>query len=180
MKVGELYSVMCLIFATNFKGVIDKNHFENMAKNWIVKNDNAENIKGHEYWEKSIKNENYENVVKDFESLKDSFDTVYFKLNDSAKVDDFFKNIKFKKPFEELNSSHISNILVLLSGILKQDKDEKSHMLLGYVLTQYYIHPARALASYLQENANSDYYKAIGYFLADFCNLLKTSLALKA
>ncbi|WP_033916401.1 hypothetical protein [Campylobacter sputorum] len=180
MKVAELYSVICVIFATNFRNVIDKEHFSKMSKNWIVKNDNVDNIKGHECWEKAVENESLEMIKKDFESLKDSFDTAYFKFNDEKKVNEFFGNIKFKKPFDELSSSHMSNILALLSAILKQDKDEKSHTLLGYYLSEYFIYPARELSLHLQKNANSNYYKAMGYFLADFCHLLKTSLGLKA
>lgn len=179
MKVAELYSVMCVIFATNFRNIIDEKHFKNLSKNWIVKNDNENNIKGHKCWQKAIENENLDFIRKDFERLKDSFDTIYFKFNDEKKVDDFFNNIRFKKPFDELNSSHISNMFALLSAILKQDKDVKSHTVLGYYLTEYFIYSARALASHLQENANSNYYKAMGYFLDDFCHLLKLSLGLK-
>ena len=178
MKVGELYSVMCIIFATNFKGVIAKEHFEKLANKWIVINENEENKKGQKLWE-SAKNSDYNEISADYERLKEAFDISYFKLLGTSDVTVFFEKCRYKKPFSDLPDAHAANMLGLLAAIFKQHSDEKSYNTLGLYLTKFIIPNFSALASHLQINAKSYYYKALGYFLADFCKVVTNSLGLK-
>lgn len=70
-------------------------------------------------------------------------------------------------------------MLAFLAAVLKHDNDEKTHNLLGLYLTKFYMPSFRALANTLQTEAKSDYYKAFGWFLADFNKMIKDSLGLK-
>ena len=178
MKVGELYSVMCIIFATNFKGAISKENFEKLASKWIIINENPENKNGQELWA-GVKNSDYEGICADFENLKEAFDMSYFKLISASEVSVFYERCRFKKPFADLPDTHAANMLGLLAMIFKQDTNEKSHNILGEYLTNFIMPSLRGLAGHLQINAKSDYYKAFGYFLADFCVVVKNSLGLK-
>jgi len=179
MKLGELYGVMAVIFATNFKGVIAEENLRKMSKNWIIKNETDNNRLGHEHWEKAL-GENIEAIKADFEALSPAFDFAFFKLVSETDATLFFERLRYKKPFSDLPAAHSANMLACLNAILKVDKDEKAHFVLGDFLTNYFIFSARALGEYLQINAKTDYYKAMGYFFSDFCNMIKISLGLKA
>lgn len=179
MKLKELYSVLCIVFASNFKRVISEDNLRKMQKNWIITNETDENKKGHDEWHLAL-TESISDIEADFKELSSSFDMAFFKLISETDVTLFYEKLRFQKPFNELPSSHSANMLGLLSAILKHDEDEKTHNLLGLYLTNYLIFSARALASHLQINAKSHYYKAMGYFLADFCNMIKITTGLKA
>lgn len=185
MKVSEILGVICLIFASNFKGVIEKEALAKIAKKWILINQNSENKTAHEFWEKFLakKDENLEAVLAeisaDFENLKPNFEISHFKLISETDMKLFFEKVRYEAPFKELSLSHASNMLAFLMAILKHDTDEKTHNLLGFYLTKFYMPSFRALASVLQINAKSDYYKALGWFLADFNKMIKDALGLK-
>ena len=178
MKLGELYSVMCIIFATNFKGTISEENLRKLGKNWIIVNKNEENVTGQKLWKNAI-NEDISVIQADFENLKQAFEIDFFKLVSDTDLKLFFEKIRYQKPFGDLKASHSANMLALLGAIFKQDTTEKSHIMLGLYLTDYFMPSFRALAAYLQQNAKSDYYKSMGYFLADFCRVVKESLGLK-
>ncbi len=177
MKLGELYSVICIIFATNFKGVIDEQKLRGLGKNWIIVNKNIENKNGHELWQK-VQSEDYAALGRDFEALKGAFEMDFFKLISESEVELFYEKCRFKKPFAELKSAHAANMLALLAMIFKQNTDAKSHKILTLYLAQFIIPSFSALATHLQINAKSSYYKALGWFLADFCHVVKETLGL--
>lgn len=185
MKLKELYSVVCIIFASNFKGVIDKEHFDKLAKNWVVVNQNPQNKTGHEFWAKFLENrdknsdETLKKIGADFELLKPSFDIDTFKLISETDITLFFEKFRYKRPFANLKACHAANMLAFLAAVLKHDNDEKTHNLLGLYLTKFYMPSFRALANTLQTEAKSDYYKAFGWFLSDFNKMIKDSLGLK-
>lgn len=179
MKLSELYSVMSLIFAANFNSAIDENKFEQIQENWLVKNETDENKKGHKYLAKA-KQMPYKDLCMDFDLLKPKFELDYYKLISNIEIELFFEKARFVKPFSSLKSCHVSNMLSFLAAVFKQDKDEKTHILLGKYLTEYLISSLRALASDLQVSAKSDYYRAMGWFLQDYCNMVKISIGLKA
>ena len=178
MKLGELYSVICIIFATNFKGTIKEETLRKLGKNWIIVNQNEENVTGQKLWKNAL-NEDISAIQSDFENLKNAFEIDFFKLVSDTDLKLFFEKIRYQKPFGELKASHSANMLGCLSAIFKQDTNEQSHIMLGLYLTDYFMPSFRALAKYLQDNAKSDYYKSMGYFLADFCLVVKNSLGLK-
>ena len=178
MKVKDIYAMMAIIFSTNFKGVIEESKFQSIAPNWILKNETQENKIAHEFWHKAIKGD-YNDIEKDYESLKEFFEMSYYKLISEMDVKLFFDKIRYQKPFSDLNSSHASNMLALLAAIFKEHKDEKVHNFLGLYLTNYFMESFRALAEVLKTNSKSDYYKAMGWFLDDYLKMINVTLGLK-
>ena len=179
MKIGELYGVICIIFASNFRSTISETDLRKMSKNWILTNETIENKTAHEHWHNALK-EDVADIKADFYALKGAFEFSYFKLVNETDFTLFFEKVRYEAPFKELNNSHDSNALAFLSSVLKHDNDEKTHAILGLYLTDYFILTARALAQHLQTHAKSEYYRAMGWFLGDFCNMIKLSLGLKA
>ncbi|NLK66484.1 MAG: hypothetical protein GX282_03310 [Campylobacteraceae bacterium] len=178
MKVKDIYAMIAIIFATNFKGVIEKDKFDKIAPNWVLKNETEENKKAHELWHKAVKSE-YSEIEKDYESLKHLFEMSYYKLINEVDVKLFFEKARYQKPFTELNASHSANMLALLAAIFKVHTDEKAHNFLGLYLTNYFMESFRALAESLKKDAKSDYYKALGWFLDDYLKMIKITLGLK-
>ncbi|CZE47814.1 hypothetical protein [Campylobacter geochelonis] len=178
MKVKDIYAMIAIIFATNFKGAIEEDKFKKLAPAWVLKNETDENKKAHEFWQKALK-EDYSAVLKDFEELKKAFEMDFFKLISDMDVTLFFEKARYQKPFKELKASHSANMLAFLAAIFKSDTDEKTHNFLGLYLTNYFMESFRGLAAYLKANAKSDYYKALGWFLDDYLQMIKTTLGLK-
>ncbi|MSN97017.1 hypothetical protein F1B92_07570 [Campylobacter sp. FMV-PI01] len=178
MKVKDIYAMISIIFATNFKSIIERDKFDNIAPNWILKNESDENKKAHEFWHKAI-NSDYDEICKDFENLKDCFDISFFKLVNDTDLTLFYEKIRYKKPFLDLPSSHSANMLALLGAIFKSDDNDKTHNFLGLYLSNYFVLSFRALSEHLKIYAKSDYYKAMGWFLDDYLKMIKITLGLK-
>lgn len=179
MKVGEIYSVICIIFASNFKDCIDEETFKNLVPSWLIKTPNKQNELGLNEWKKSLKSENSKIIAVDFVAIKHGFELDYFEIIDEAKMVDWYKKTRFEIPFKNLKHCHISNLLAFLAAVLRNDKDEKTHLMLGKFLVEYFLPSAFELCKYLQKNAGSHYYGAFGYFLEDFCLNIKDTLGLK-
>ncbi|MCZ6160328.1 hypothetical protein [Campylobacter ureolyticus] len=178
MKVKDVYAMIAIIFATNFKGVIDENNFKKMAKKWIIQNETKANKTGSELWSKGLK-EDYNEICKDYDSLKEFFYMDYYRLINKTDIALLFEKARYNKPFKDLDESHASNMLAFLAAILKSDDDEKTHNFLGLYLTKYFMESFNALSKILQTKSNTNYYKSLGYFLEDFLHMLKTTLGLK-
>ncbi|MCR8685505.1 hypothetical protein [Campylobacter ureolyticus] len=178
MKVRDLYAMICVIFATNFKGVISEDNFKKMAPKWILQNETLSNKTAHEIWQKALK-EDYSEICKDYENLKKFFKMDYYCLISKTDMSLFFEKLRYQKPFKELDESHAANMLAFLAVILKSDDGEKTHNFLGLYLTKYFMESFRALSEILKTKSKSDYYKALGWFLEDYLNMLKTTLGLK-
>lgn len=178
MKVKDVYAMIAIIFATNFKEALSQEKFEKIAPNWIIKNETEENAKAHEYWHRAIKG-NQKDIERDFENLKEFFEMDKFKLISDSDVELFFNKQRYKIPFKNLKSSHSANMLAFLAAVFKQDSDEKTHQFLGFYLTKYFMESFRGLAEHLKVNAKSDYYKAFGWFLDDYLKMIKITLGLK-
>ncbi len=142
------------------------------------RNKTKENLNGYEFLTKAH-SESYEDILNDFENLKSSFEMEYYRFIDDIFVSEFFEKSRFISPFKELKNSHASNMLMFLGSVFKYDNDEKMHFLLGKYLCEYLMPSLRMLAKNLQISAKSNYYKAIGWFLEDYCNVIKISLGLK-
>ena len=178
MRIGDLYAVICIIFISNFKSVIDEKQLKKLGKKWIVINENPQNKKGHEFWEKGL-DEDYTLIKNDFSNLQNAFDISFFKLVSQTDITLFYEKCRYEKPFKELSSTHSANMFAFLSAVLKQDKDQKTHDLLVLYLAKYFVPSFIALATYMISNSKSNYFKALGYFLDDFCFSLKEILKLK-
>ena len=75
MRIGDLYAVICIIFISNFKNVIEENQLRKLSKKWIIVNENPQNKKGHEFWENGL-NDDYELIKSDFANLQDVFEII--------------------------------------------------------------------------------------------------------
>lgn len=176
MTIGEIYSVLSLIFASNFKQSINKEDFSKLSPNWLLQNETLENKKGRELWQSCIKNSDITKINRDFFELNKFFDLTYFMLLYRSDMDEFFLKHRYQTAFDELSSTHISNLLLFLSSAIKLDRDEKSHNLLINFTNDKLLPSAKALGFEIKTNAQSDYYKAIGWLFLDFCNMLEISL----
>lgn len=178
MKLGDLYAVMALIFSANFRVATTEENFKKINQNWLIKNETKENKKGHEMLAKAIK-EDYEILQKDFENLKEFFEFEYYKLVSESDVENYFEKIKFVKSFKDLKSSHACNMLSFLAACFKINNNAKTHALLRNFAKDYLLQTLEALAINVQNNAKGSYYKALGYFLSDYCNMLRISLKIE-
>ena len=175
MRLGELYSVVAAALATNFNGILGVSSFMRIKKTnaWITQTKSDANIKGNELYTKFIKDESSAALCDDFVILKAKFEASYYYFS-SAKDDlsQFYKAIKFEPKMGEVDS--ISNQLILIANILKKEATKESMQLLAAFSLSFFLPYAEQLAKELEQNASSNFYKSMGYFLEDFCLVLKT------
>ncbi|EAK0834474.1 hypothetical protein [Campylobacter fetus] len=179
MKVSQAYSIIALIFANNFAKAMNEENLKKLTNSWVIKTENIENEKGLELWQKALQTDDTNSIESDLASFGGACVLKFFKQVSEEKVDEFYKSINFNKPFKELKSSHISNMLALLSAILKNDTNDKSHALLGLYLSEYLLPITVLFAKFIRYNAKTYYYKALGEFLIDYCKILKSTLGLR-
>lgn len=173
MKLNEVYSTTSLIFVSNFKEPIKEDAYKKLKDTWIITNESTYNKEGRAL----IKNlDDYKNVLSDFNTLKESFNLEFFKILDPLRVDEFFNKARFNKPFDDEPNTHISNILGFVAMLLKLDPN--SFMLRNF-LKEIVITNAKPLGDFIILNAKGKYYKALGFFLLDFLNMLSISFKLK-
>ena len=180
VQLKQVLSLMSFIFAKNFADAISADDLEKLPPSWILKTKNPENEKGVNLWQKTIKEKNTQSIKDDFEALKNDFDLSNFGRIDEKKLEDFYSKLNFVKPFKELKATHASNLLAFLGAILKQDDNEQSHTLLGICLSEYCLPSIVLLAKKLQNDAKSDFYKAMGEFVIDYFKYIKEILGLRA
>ena len=167
MRLGELYSVVAAALATNFNGILGVSSFMRIKKTnaWITQTKSDANIKGNELYAKFIKDESSAALCDDFVILKAKFEA----KDDLAQ---FYKAINFEPKMGEVDS--ISNQLILIANILKKEATKESMQLLAAFSLSFFLPYAEQLAKELEQNASSNFYKSMGYFLEDFCLVLKT------
>lgn len=163
MKLRDLLSVTALIFAANFKQVIEEESFKNLNKKWLLQSDNEECEKGNELFALPC---SYEDLQKDFEKLKKYFDLSIFMKIDNFKILEFYEVVSYGR---KLQPCQVSNLLLYISESLKARKDRD----LNKFLSSYFLESAEDLSFVLIKEARSSYYKALGYYFKDFLNLLK-------
>lgn len=178
MKVRQAYSVICLIFATNFKNSITEENLKKLNEDWVIKTQNVENQKGLEHWKNAI-HENVDDIAKDLNSFKVACDLKFFRKISEDDVIKFYNSINYTKVFGELKACHISNMLSLLAIILKEDDNENIHILLGLYLSNYLIPSVVLFAKFIKYNVKTEYYKALAEFLIDFCKTIKGATGLR-
>lgn len=180
IQLKQILSLMSFIFAKNFANAISLEDLEKLPPSWILKTKNQENEKGLNLWQKTIKEKNIQSIKDDFENLKDCFDLAKFNQIDAEKLEDLYSQLSFIKPFKDLQSTHVSNLLALLGAIFKKDDNEQSHAFLGLCLSQYCLPSVILLAKKLQNEAKSDFYKAMAEFVIDYFKYIKEILGLRA
>ena len=162
MRLGELYSVVAAALATNFNGILGVSSFMRIKKTnaWITQTKSDANVKENELYAKFIKDESSAALCDDFVILKAKFEASYYFSSAKDDLAQFYKAINFEPKMGEVDS--ISNQLILIANILKKEATKES---MPY---------AEQLAKELEQNAASSFYKSMGYFLEDFCLVLKT------
>ncbi|MBS6287784.1 MAG: hypothetical protein KH433_10460, partial [Campylobacter concisus] len=128
--------------------------------------------KGNELYAKFIKDESSAALCDDFVILKAKFEASYYFSSAKDDLAQFYKAINFEPKMGEVDS--ISNQLILIANILKKEATKESMQLLAAFSLSFFLPYAEQLAKELEQNANSNFYKSMGYFLEDFCLVLKT------
>lgn len=179
MKVAEAYSIICMIFASNFADAITDEALKKLKPNWLLKTQNPENTKGNELLIKALSSCNSSDIAADLDSFKGACSLKFFKQINDEDIDNFYKQINFNKPFTNLRPTHISNMLSLLGVIFKNDTNDKTHALLGLYLTNYLLPSLILFAKFLRYNAKTLYYQAMAELIMDFIKTIKANLGLK-
>ena len=121
---------------------------------------------------KFIKDESSAALCDDFVILKAKFEASYYFSSAKDDLSQFYKAINFEPKMGEVDS--ISNQLILIANILKKEATKESMQLLAAFSLSFFLPYAEQLAKELEQNASSNFYKSMGYFLEDFCLVLKT------
>ena len=111
-------------------------------------------------------------MCDDFVILKAKFEASYYFSSAKDDLAQFYKAIKFEPKMGEVDS--ISNQLILIANILKKEATKESMQLLAAFSLSFFLPYAEQLAKELEQNACSNFYKSMGYFLEDFCLVLRT------
>ncbi|AQW82732.1 hypothetical protein [Campylobacter pinnipediorum] len=179
MRVGEFYGILSLIFANNFNEAMSQEGFQKIknSNSWIVKNDSEENKNGSILYKDFIENESLAELRTDFRSLRKIFlaRTYFETTQDDLKK--FYTAINFKPFFG--SSDSISNQLLFLSAIFKNELDEKKQELLVKFLIGFFLPYATILSDELIEKSKSSFYKSMGYFLKDYSKSLQNIFNIK-
>ncbi|MGP1359279.1 hypothetical protein [Campylobacter sp.] len=174
MKFGELYSVVAAALAANFNSILDVSSFMRIKKTnaWITQTNSEANKKGNELYAKFIKDESSAALCDDFVILKSKFEASYYFSSAKDDLAQFYKAINFQPKMGEVDS--ISNQLILIANILKNEATIESMKLLAAFSVSFFLPFAEQLSKDIEQNAASNFYKSMGYFLEDFCLVLKT------
>ncbi|MEE3745115.1 hypothetical protein [Campylobacter porcelli] len=179
MKVADAYSMICMIFATNFANAITDEALKKLKPNWVLKTQNPENAKGNELLAKTLSHCTVSEIVADLDSFKGACSLKFFKQISDEDINNFYKQINFNKPFSHLRDTHISNMFSLLGVIFKNDTNDKTHALLGLYLVDFFLPSLILFAKFLRYNAKTPYYQAMAELIIDFIKTIKVNLGLK-
>ncbi|MDL0095119.1 hypothetical protein [Campylobacter vicugnae] len=179
MKVADAYSMICMVFASNFANAITDESIKKLKPNWMIKTDNPENAKGNELLSKALSHCTASDLAADLEGFKGACSLKFFKQISDEDMEHFYKQINFNKPFANLRATHISNMFALLSIIFKNDTNDKTHALLGLYLVDFFLPSLILFAKFLRYNAKTPYYQAMGELIMDFIKTIKANLGLK-
>jgi len=179
MRVGEIYGVLAMIFAKNFHEILDAADFMRIKKSngWVAQNDTKAAEAGAKFYAEFLASESSAALCDDFVLLKPKFQADFYFQNASEDLAKFYEALKFEPKMGEVGS--ISNQLILIASILKNELDEKMRKILVGFLISYFLPYASVLAPDLQKNAQSAFYKAMGYFLQDFYEVLMAIFSIK-
>ena len=181
MKKSQIYSVVCKIFAFNFAFSPAQNLLDEIKKNpnWILRSSNEANIKGGEFYLKSLSGESAQIIKSDFENLKKYFSADFFFEKESEILTKLYEKCGFSPNLKTSSIDSVTNEFSFLSAFLEleasKDRNETAAIFLGVHLLPL----IERLAPILQKEAKSDYYKAFGYFLEDFALIIEANLKIK-
>lgn len=179
IKLNDVLCIMGNFFIKEFTSPADVEELAKIPDEWIIKTKTLENEKGIEFLKKAKVMPNFEEIKQDFDNFEDKFNLDYFKVISEQDVDEFYKQINFKKPLD-LKSSHVANMLILLNILFKQDNNKNVHLILGQFLTNFCLPSIILLAKNMQKEAKSYFYKAVAELLIDYFKYIKEILGLRA
>ncbi|QCD45376.1 hypothetical protein [Campylobacter mucosalis] len=179
MKLGEIYSVISLIFAKNFNEVPDINDVLRIRKSskWPIVTDSDAYKLGSDEYAKFLENESIALIGDDFINLKKFFNADYYIEGASADIEKFYKMCGFAPKFGVTSS--VSNQFLLIASILKNELNNNTATLLTKFITAYFLPYVTLLQKDIVANASSHYYLAMGYFLKDYCDELMKIFSIK-
>lgn len=180
MRVGEFYSIIAMIFANNFNDVLIKDSFDKAkaTKQWIISNDTDNNKMGAKFYQDFLDNESLAELRTDFRGMKEKLIARYYFSDAKDNLLNFYNALNFKPKLGEIDS--ISNQLLFISTILKNELDEKNEKILVLFLVHFFLPYATILAPEISETAKSSFYKSMGYFLMEFCLNLQNTFNIKS
>ncbi|CAD7287666.1 hypothetical protein LMG7974_00546 [Campylobacter majalis] len=179
MKVGQMYSVISMIFASNFNEPLTAQNYEKIktSSDWIIQNECENNKKGRKLYADFLQNESLAEIRTDFRSIKYLFNASYYFASAKDDLAKFYAQINFSPKLGESDS--ISNQLLLIASILKNELDESHAKLLKSFLISFFLPYAATLAIELSTSAKSSFYRSLGYFLSEYCDNLQEIFAIK-
>lgn len=169
MRVGELYSVVALVFAKNFctsPDITDVMKFRKSDK-WLVQRDSEQNALGAKHYAKFLSGESVAIISDDYINLSKFLNASYYIDGAGSDLQEFYDSCKFSAKFGNVDS--LSNQLLLVASILKNELNEQTNAFLLRFLTGYFLPYATLVSKDIIKNAQSEFYLAMGYFLDDFC-----------
>ncbi|CAD7287373.1 hypothetical protein [Campylobacter suis] len=179
MRVGELYGVISLVLAKNFNSAPDITDAMKFRKSnsWLIQRDSEANVLGSRHFSKFLAGESVAIISDDFIHLGKFLRVSHYINGANEDLTKFYEACKFEPKFGEIDS--LSNQLLLIASVLKKELDEQNGKFLIRFLTAYFLPYATIAAKDISQNAQSEFYKALGYFLDDFCVALCEMFGIK-
>ncbi|MBP3675514.1 MAG: hypothetical protein J6I71_03495 [Campylobacter sp.] len=179
MKVADAYSMICMVFASNFANAITDEAIKKLQPTWMIKTQNLENEKGNALLARALMHCKAEEIAADLDNFKVACSLKFFRQVSDEEIEHLYKQLNFDKPFTNLRATHVSNMFALLGAIFKNNTNEKTHTILGMYLVDFFLPSLVLFAKFLRYNAKTPYYQAMGEFIMDFIKTLKANLGLK-
>ncbi|MBE2986469.1 hypothetical protein CCAL12920_02740 [Campylobacter sp. RM12920] len=179
MRVGEIYGVLAIALANHFNKILDVTQFMQIkkSKTWLVQNDTQASRAGSALYSEFLQNESSAALCDDFVILEPYFKARYYFNAADEDLAKFYKSINFTPKMGEVDS--ISNQLVFIAAVLKNELNENSEKILKAFLTGFFLPYATVLSQDIKAKAQSKFYGAMGYFLEDFCKNLQDIFGIK-
>ena len=182
MKIFEIYSMVCKIFALNFALAPNQILLNELRKNpkWILQNQSEANLKGNELYLNALNNENFSIISADFDNLKKYFNVIFFFENEGEILTKFYAKCGFEPNLSTSTIASATNEFSFLAAFFALEPSKENNKIIFLFLGVHLLPLAQKLAKILQNEAKSDYYRAFGYFLSDFSEILQKSLKIEA
>ncbi len=199
----EVYQFLAGFFYNTFFNGVSKELWQELKSKdsitWFLQSSNKENEKGVKYLEKSLSEDDLDDILVDFTSLficseldlksppyasfyLDSKGEIY--SDETVKVKQFYTNVGYNVKSQNEPEDHlafeIGFLYCLLENIKTNEDKEKYYNLLATFLSTHLLPWVFHCLHLTQEKANTNFYKAMAYLLEDFLLILSQKLDIKA
>ena len=99
MKVADAYSMICLVFASNFANAITDETIKKLQPTWMIKTQNPENEKGNALLARALAHCKAEEIAADLDNFKIACSLKFFRQVSDEEIEHFYKQLSFDKPF---------------------------------------------------------------------------------